>query len=166
MSRASDSDEAHADALGAARSKFDARALLGGLIAVTLGILAIMEGRRYPSGSLLRMGPGYFPMLLGSLLVGLGGLLCVSSFLSRTSPRLETILWRPVVMIPASILCFALLVTPFGLIPAVFALVFVSLLSERTFNLRAALFMAVGMTAFVWLVFTVVLAMPYPLLSW
>ncbi len=166
MSGASDSDKTQTDLRVSARSNFDARALLGGLIAVALGILTIMEGRRYPSGSLLRMGPGYFPLLLGSLLAGLGAILCVTSFFSRTSPRLEMILWRPVIMIPASILCFALLVTPFGLGPAVFALVFVALLSERTFNPRAALLMAVGMTTFVWIVFTVILAMPYPLLTW
>jgi len=166
MSGASNSDEMKADLRSSTGSKVDARALFGGLIAVAVGIVAIMEGRRYPTGSLLRMGPGYFPILLGSLLAGLGGLLCVTAFFSRTSPRLETILWRPVVMIPAAILSFALLVTPFGLGPAVFALVFAALLSEQAFNPRAALSMAVGMTTFVWLVFTVILAMPYPLLTW
>ena len=166
MSTTRNSDELPAVFPVSARVRVDMRTLLGGLIAIGLGILAILEGRRYPAGSLLRMGPGYFPILLGSLLASLGALISIMAFFRHTSPRLERFLWRPVVMIPASILCFALLVTHFGLAPAVFALVFVASLSEQTINPVAILLMASGMTTFVWLVFSVVLAMPYPLLTW
>ena len=150
----------------APRSAVDCRALTGGIAAIVLGALAVSEGLRHPIGALSRMGPGYFPVLLGSLLAGLGIILAVSAFISRTSPRPEEILLRPVLMIPASILCFAWLAPRFGLAPAIFALILVASLSEKKFAPQAALLIAGAMTAFVWTVFSLILSMPYPLLTW
>ena len=57
----------------------------GGLMLVAIGATAMALGRDYPFGSALRMGPGYFPMVLGALLI-LFGLSIMATGLRRAAP--------------------------------------------------------------------------------
>ncbi|MCC6870733.1 MAG: tripartite tricarboxylate transporter TctB family protein, partial [Burkholderiales bacterium] len=43
-----------------------------GILFIALGIFAITVGSNYTLGSAARMGPGYFPRILGILLIVLG----------------------------------------------------------------------------------------------
>ena len=67
-----------------------------GLLFVALGVLAITVGSRYNLGTAARMGPGYFPRILGMLLVVLGviitlrGLRLNGEAISMKSPRINT----------------------------------------------------------------------------
>lgn len=149
-----------------APARFDAGGVLGGLIATALGAVAIREGLRYPMGTVSRMGPGYFPIVLGAILGALGLLLFVLSLRARPEPRHDDFLWRPLVMIPLAIAFFGLAVASPGLAPATFGLVFLSSLSEPKIDIRAVLLLATGMTALVWIVFSRILALPYPLFAW
>ena len=56
---------------------------LAGLIFVAFGIAAIVLGSGYPLGTAARMGPGYFPRILGILLIVLGGALRCARSRSR-----------------------------------------------------------------------------------
>ncbi len=42
------------------------------MLFVAVGLAAVVIGRRYPFGTTASMGPGYFPAVLGGLLVALG----------------------------------------------------------------------------------------------
>ena len=48
------------------------RDVWAGLVFVAIGLVALIQVRRYPIGTLTAMGPGYFPLILSVLLVGLG----------------------------------------------------------------------------------------------
>ncbi len=144
----------------------DIRSVLAGGIAVLIGVAAIAEGRRYAVGTLLRMGPGYFPIVLGALLVALGAALAIFGFARRAQPAHREFLWRPVVMIPAGIAGFAHAITHLGLAPATFVLVVVSSLSEKHVSPEPVLLLATGMTLGVWVIFSVILGLPYPLFVW
>ena len=50
------------------------RDILAGTLFIVIGALALLGARGYPVGSAMRMGPGYFPVVLGWLLVALGAL--------------------------------------------------------------------------------------------
>jgi len=144
----------------------DRQSILAGAVAILLGAAAIVEGRRYAVGSLLRMGPGYFPIALGTLLVALGLALALFGFTRRAQPSREGVLWRPVAMIPAGIAGFAFLLPRFGLTPATFFLVIAASLSEPRIEPLPTVLLAGGMTVAVWVVFAVLLGLRYPLLAW
>ena len=43
-----------------------------GLMLIVIGAAAILVARNYPFGTALRMGPGFFPVMLGGLLIVFG----------------------------------------------------------------------------------------------
>ncbi len=59
-----------------------------GALFVAVGVGAIVLGSKYTLGSVARMGPGYFPRLIGILLVVLGGMLALRA-LAVDGPKVE-----------------------------------------------------------------------------
>jgi hypothetical protein len=138
--------------------------LIGGILAVALGIFAIAEAAYYPMGSLLRMGPGFFPCLIAAIIVALGIVLIVNAVRPRAAHDGEgaDVRLRPVLWIGVGIALFALLLERIGLVPATAVLVVVSSLAEPRWRFRRVAAVAVGMTVLVYVVFIVVLQIPIP----
>ena len=101
----------------------------------------------YDIGSASQMGPGYFPLVLGLVLVLLGGFIMFFSLVVETPDGgvIGEVAWRPLVCILAANLLFGALLggmpsiglPSFGLVVAIFALTSVALLADATsFNLR------------------------------
>lgn len=88
---------------------------------IGLGTLAIASA--YPFGSALNMGPGYFPMIVGGLILLFGCLVSIQAIRSEKSELVERLNLRALVLIVAAILSFALLIERAGLIVAVSALI-------------------------------------------
>ena len=109
-----------------------------------LGALVVLEGGSYPLGSLTRPGPGFVPVVLGSLIILLA--LAVAFDVRKSGSPRPDFGWRPLLAVTTGILAFALLVTPLGFIPATVALVMLSGCGEthpRTLQLAGvAIFMA------------------------
>ena len=105
---------------------------------MSLGLfVALYAAGHYPIGQAARMGPGFFPVALGWILAGLGlaiALLALRKTVHVLHPPPFAL--RPLIAVPASMATFSLLVTPLGLVPATFALVFVAAFAERKFRLR------------------------------
>jgi hypothetical protein len=141
------------------------RNLIAALLTIATGAGALLEAARYPMGTLRRMGPGYFPDVLGVLLIGFGAILLLQAFRAQPPPT-EPFVLRPVLAIPLGILLFALLLERFGLGPAVLALVGVSLLAEPVFRLRRALALAAATSALTYVLFILVLRLPFSFLTW
>lgn len=136
--------------------------LVGGLLSVALGAFALFEASRYPMGSLLRMGPGFFPSGVAILIILLGLVLIAASFRSRRSARPIEVRLRPVATIAGAILLFALLLERVGVVPATLVLVFVSSLAEPQWRPLRAGVLALAIGALVYLIFIVVLQIPLP----
>jgi hypothetical protein len=134
--------------------------LIGGLLSVALGLFALFMASGYPMGSLLRMGPGFFPCTIAALIVVLGLALIVAAFRSRPRESGVDIRFRSVLAIGLGIVIFALLLERAGLIPATLALVLVSSLAEPRWRARRAAILAVALTALVYVIFIVVLQIP------
>ncbi len=114
------------------------RDFYAGLLFVAFGLAALVIAQSYPLGTAARMGPGYFPRLLGVLLVGLGALQSLISIRSR-SELLPEWHWRPLFILLMSV-CLFIVITPWlGLVAAALALVFVSSAASREFRWREAL---------------------------
>jgi hypothetical protein len=67
-----------------------------GLMFIAFGAVFFFYAREYPMGTTLRMGPAYFPTVLGALLVVLGGAVLVRSFFSRIQHTWRLFRFRPV----------------------------------------------------------------------
>ena len=136
--------------------------LLSGLLFLAIGIGAIVVARNYPFGTAMRMGSGYFPTVLGWILVLFGVFLMVRGARSREQAAI-TWGWRSLACITLSMLLFGFLLPRVGLVPALVALFFVSAIGGREFRWLEVLVLAAVMTAFALVVFVYVLRLPFQL---
>jgi uncharacterized membrane protein HdeD (DUF308 family) len=134
--------------------------LIGGVLSIALGLFALMTASSYPLGSLLRMGPGFFPSTIAVLIILLGLALIGAALRSRPNRSSINIRFRSILTIGLGIVLFALLLERAGLIPATLALVLVSSLAEPRWRLRRAVLLALAMTALVYVIFIIVLQIP------
>ncbi len=70
-----------------------------GLMFIAFGLAFMIISRNYPMGSALRMGPAYFPTVLGGLMAILGAIVLVRSFVSKIETSLKIIEFRPVLLV-------------------------------------------------------------------
>jgi putative tricarboxylic transport membrane protein len=116
----------------------------------------------YQMGSAVRMGPGYFPAVLGGLLVFLG-LLTLAKSLVLDGPRVAKFHFRPLALVALSVLAYGYLMKPGGLATATVAAVLIGALAGHEFKWREALLVAVALVIFSWLVFVKGLTLPFPM---
>ncbi len=116
----------------------------------------------YQMGSSVRMGPAYFPVVLGGLLVFLGLLVLLDSII-EDGPGVPKFHFRPLLFIGLSSLAFAYLLKPLGLVLASAALVFISAYGGHEFKWKEVAIMSVVLVIFSVLVFVKALALPFPI---
>ena len=115
----------------------------------------------YQMGSSVRMGPAYFPVVLGGILAFLGLLVLLDS-LVETGPKVAKFHFRPLLFIAVSSLAFAYLLKPLGLILASVVLVFISAFGGHEFKWKEVAIMSVVLVIFSVLVFVKGLSLPFP----
>ena len=104
-----------------------------GLLFMAFGLAAVIIGRDYPVGTAVRMGPGYFPAILGGILIVMGGVLVIRGLATRGEP-IGGIAIKAVVLVLGAIAVFAGIVDGLGLVISVAAVVLVSSLANNTFR--------------------------------
>jgi len=116
----------------------------------------------YQMGSAVRMGPGYFPAVLGGLLVVLGAVVIVKS-LAVDGPKVAPFHFRPLVLVSLSVLAYGYLMQPGGLAVATAAAVFIGALAGHEFRWKEVSVVALVLVLFSWLVFVKGLTLPFPM---
>ena len=116
----------------------------------------------YQMGSAVRMGPAYFPVVLGGLLVVLGALVLIDAVVEE-GPKVPKFHFRPLLFIAVSSLAFAYLLKPLGLVLASVALVFISAYGGHEFKVKEVAIMSVVLVIFSVLVFVKALSLPFPI---
>ena len=109
-----------------------------GLLFMAFGLAALVLAQDYSPGTASRMGPGYFPRILGVLLLGLGVILSLGSLRSSAEPRIVW-RWKPLVIVLFSITVFAMLAEWLGLVATALLLAFVSSAASAEFRWKEAL---------------------------
>jgi hypothetical protein len=144
------------------------RDYLGGVLMIALGMAAALQGASYRIGTLSRMGPGYFPVALGVILALAGLVIAITARFERdvVDERARRPEWRGWFCICAGIVAFVVLGKYGGLIPATFAIVFVSALADRDNRLGAAALLAVACVVVAVVVFRFALQLQFPLFQW
>jgi hypothetical protein len=137
-----------------------------GGIYIVVGSAALIISRDYGMGTAVKMGPGYFPTILGLLLMVIGIISVVRSFLKSGSP-ITAVAWKGLGLIIASTLLFGMIVRGAGLIIALPLLVIVSASASARFRWKTSLAEAAGITVFCIVIFLKGLGVPLPILgSW
>lgn len=126
-----------------------------------LGSLALSSG--YESGSAARMGPGFFPSVLGWLIAFLGIVIAARAFW-RQGEEVDIPLLRPLFFVIVGVVCFGLLVDKAGLVLATLALVVLARAGGRDFfRIREIFLQYVVLTAAVAALFVFALQLPIQL---
>lgn len=135
-----------------------------GIIFLFIGLAAVVIGRDYTMGTAGRMGPAYFPTVLGGMLALIGLIGVIRSFLRAGEPVGKFYI-KEIVLILVAVLLFGFLVRGAGLVPAALVLVLMSAYASPKFTWGASLLLAVGLAVFAVVVFVKLLGLPMPILG-
>jgi|SRR5919108_1787158 putative tricarboxylic transport membrane protein len=137
-----------------------------GVIYIAFGVVAYVVGRDYGMGTALRMGPGYFPTVLAGILVVIGVIALLRSFI-QPGPPIGAFAFKGLLLVVVSTLLFGLIVREAGLAIALPLLVVISAYASVHFRWGPTIALAAGLTLFCVLVFLKGLGVPLPILgSW
>jgi hypothetical protein len=136
--------------------------LLAGVMFIAFGFFGLWLARDLDGGSAGDMGPGYFPRLVCAVLIALGGMLGAVG-LTREGETPEGWAWRPLLLVTASALAFAVLLRPLGLVATLAVTIVLAsaagaLLRPLALSLLVVVLVAVNVGIFV-----IALKMPIPL---
>lgn len=139
----------------------------GGLM-MLIGLGTLFGSLEYKVGTLSRMGPGYFPMLLGIILIIISAAIIASPTheSEKAADDEGKILYRPWVCVVLGMVLFAVLGKYGGLVIATFAVVTVSALGDDANSLKTAALLGAIITIFAVGVFHYGLRMQIPLFTW
>jgi hypothetical protein len=143
-----------------------------GLLFMAVGGAFAVGSTTYTVGNAARMGPGYFPLMLGVILVLMGAVIALRAFVHGPpgGDRIGTWAFRPLLLVLSANVAFgallvgvpALGIPGFGLVVAIFALVFIASLAGGQFVLKEVLVLSVVLSAGSYLAFVYLLALQFP----
>jgi hypothetical protein len=134
-----------------------------GVMFVGFGVFfAVWATFNYQMGTAVRMGPAYFPAVLGGLLAVLG-LFVLLAGVTIEGPPVPKMSFRPLVLISVACVVYGYAMKPLGLIGATAALVFLSALGGHEFNWKEVTILYIVLIVFSVLVFVKGLTLPFPL---
>jgi hypothetical protein len=134
-----------------------------GLMFIGFGLFfALWAATFYRLGTSLRMGPAYFPTVLGALLAVIGLVILFRS-LAVKGEKIATLHFRPLSLVLGGCIAYGYLMGPAGLIVATAALVVISAMGGHEFSWREVAILAAALIVLSVLVFVKGLALPFPL---
>lgn len=135
-----------------------------GLLYAAVGTGAIVIARDYTLGTSVRMGPGYFPTLLGTLLLLTGAASMLRAF-CRRGEAIAPFFWKELLLVLGSVVVFGLVVRDAGLLPALALLVVSSAWASHRFNPLSALLLAALTSGLSALIFVKGLGLPFAIVG-
>lgn len=142
-----------------------------GLLFMGLGTAFAWGASGYKLGVADRMGPGYFPLMLASLMTIVGALITFKALAVKTEggDRIGSWAWKPLVFVLSSNLAFGVLLglpsiklPPAGLIAGIYVLTIIASLAGRRFKLRDVLILATILAAISYVAFIALLKLQMP----
>lgn len=141
--------------------------LYAGIMFIALGAFFALWAQNYPMGSSVRMGPAYFPTILGTLTTLLGIIIAIRGFTTPDEEPRKT-QWKPLLMINGAAVVFGLLVDPLkiGFVGAVVISVIICAAGGYEFKWKEAIIEAAVLIAVCWGAFVYGLGLPFRLFPW
>jgi hypothetical protein len=136
-----------------------------GVMFIVTGLFFMVLSRQYNFGTAAKMGPGYFPMVLGGIMAFLGLLILIPS-IRRNQPivKIPPIDFMSIGMILLAVAVYAATLPTLGFIIALFLLVAISSYASHEFHLKSTLIASVVLLFGSWLVFVKGLELQFPFL--
>lgn len=140
--------------------------VLAGALFLGLAATFAYAAANLQMGTTLRMGPGYFPMLLSGLLALLGAVTLLHGVRTAREDRMVPPLawWRMLIVCGAGFF-FVGALGGLGFPLTVFATVLIAASASRDFRLLPGLALAAAVTAVAWVVFAELLGLPFQALG-
>lgn len=145
---------------------------LSGLMFMVVGGVFAWGATHYSIGTGARMGPGYFPLMLGVLLTILGAIILMGSLIVETpdGDKVSKIAWQPLGYILGSNLVFGALlgglpkfgIPSFGLIAAIYALIIIASKAGDEFSWKSVLILATVLSIGSYMAFIFLLKLQMP----
>ncbi|MCI5075077.1 tripartite tricarboxylate transporter TctB family protein [Oricola sp.] len=134
------------------------------LVVGAIGLAIVWIGSDYAVGTPRRIGPGFFPLAIGALLLMLSvGLVFEALRAERRSIEFQA---RPFLLVMAALASFAVFMERIGLVPATICLVVLSALAETPFRPLRTLLLALAVSAMGVLIFVYALGLPLKSFTW
>ena len=131
-------------------------------MAIGLAFAIIVKAFEYPMGTTSRMGPGYFPFVLGILMAVLGAAIIFESLATEGGP-VNKFAWRPLVFILGAVVIFGLIVKLAGMAISIIILVTVAAFGGHEIKLNEVVIAGVVLAIFSVLVFVYGLKLSFPI---
>jgi putative tricarboxylic transport membrane protein len=140
------------------------RDFFAGLLYIVVGALGMFIARDYPFGSALRMGPGYFPSVLGGMMIAFGAAVMMMGV--KNNEKMKPY-WsfRALIMLPLATVVFGFMMEEAGFIPALLVLIPLSAAAGKEFKVVEIALLTIGLTILSTLLFIKGLGLPYPLIK-
>ncbi len=135
-----------------------------GVIFIAIGLGAVFTRGDLAMGTSFRMGPAFFPVVLGILLAVIGAAGVVRSFV-RHGEAMEKLHLKPLALVTVAVVLFGVFMRGAGLVPAAVVLVLVSAYASPKFRWHEAGLLAVGLAVFAYVLFIKLLGLPIPALG-
>lgn len=134
-----------------------------GLMFIGFGVFFMIWAlTHYQMGTAVRMGPAYFPAVLGGLLAVLGLLVLLES-LAMDGPKVPSFHFRPLILISGACVVYGYMMKPLGLVLATGLLVFIASLGGHEFKWKEVTILYVVLIVFSLFVFVKGLTLPFPI---
>ena len=143
-----------------------------GLMFMAVGVAFAWGATTYKVGTGARMGPGYFPLMLGVLLAALGSLITFKSLVVETvgGDKIGAWAWKPVVFIILANLIFGVLLAglpsiklpAMGMIVGIYGLTFIASMAEPGWKVKNTFILSTVLAIGSYLAFVVVLKLQFP----
>lgn len=143
-----------------------------GIMFTTIGIVFAWGATNYSIGTGARMGPGYFPLILGALMALVGVAISVKALVINTpdGEKIGKWAWKPLFFVISANLVFGLMlgglpslkIPAMGLIAGIYALTFIASLGGEEFKLKEIVILATLLAIMSYLAFIVLLKLQFP----
>jgi len=128
--------------------------LWSGVMFMGFGLLFVILSRQYQLGTAAKMGPGYFPTVLGGIMAVLGLIIILGAF-ARSNPetKVGTIGFKEILLVVGAVATFAFLLAHVGMVLAIIAMTFVAASASHEFKVKETAINAIVISILAYLVF-------------
>jgi hypothetical protein len=108
-----------------------------GIMFLAFGVLFMVWSREYQMGTAAKMGPGYFPTVLGGIMAVLGLIIVIGAFAkSNPETRVATIGLKEIVLVLVAVASFAALLNYLGMMLSIIIMTFIAASASHEFKFK------------------------------
>ncbi len=135
-----------------------------GIMFIVVGAAFAIGATNYSMGVSARPGPGYFPLILSTIMGLLGAIVLFKSLTVETEDgdKVGAFAWRPLIVVVVAITVFGLLLPRLGMIITIPILIVITSLAGDEFSWKGVLAAAVVLTIASYLIFIFGLKLTIP----